>query len=89
MTLRPQGDRAVVQIVDTGPGLPKSQESRIFDRFFRGSPHASEGTGLGLAIARRIAERHAFCLTVENRGDGNTGVCARIAFEAAPKPEPS
>ena len=89
VTLRRQGDRPVLEIVDTGPGLPKGQESRIFDRFFRGSPHASEGTGLGLAIARRIAERHAFCLTVENRGDGNTGVCARIAFGAAPKPEPS
>ena len=85
VTLRHQGDQPVVEIVDTGPGLPKGNEARIFDRFFRGSPHDSDGTGLGLAIARRIAERHAICLTVENRGDGQTGVCARVVFGTAPK----
>ncbi len=85
VTLYHQDGRPIVEIVDTGPGLPKGNEARIFDRFFRGSPHDPEGTGLGLAIARRIAERHAICLTVENRGDGQTGVCARIVFGTAPK----
>jgi two-component system OmpR family sensor kinase len=80
-----QGDRATVEIVDTGPGLPKGQEGRIFDRFFRGSPHASEGAGLGLAIARRIAEHHSFDLIVENRADGHTGVCARLVLGPAPQ----
>ena len=78
-------DRPAVEIVDTGPGLPKGQEERIFDRFFRGSPYGSEGTGLGLAIARRIAERHGFDLTVENRADGLTGVCARVVLAPAPE----
>ncbi|HEY6579331.1 MAG TPA: ATP-binding protein [Rhizomicrobium sp.] len=78
-----QGDRPTVAIVDTGPGLPKGQEDRIFDRFFRGSTHDAGGTGLGLAIARRIAERHSFDLTVENRDDGPTGVCARIVLSPA------
>jgi two-component system OmpR family sensor kinase len=85
VTLFSLGDRPIVEIVDAGPGLPRGQEGRIFDRFFRGSPHDAEGTGLGLAIARRIAERHAIGLTVENRDDGNTGVCARIALGTAPK----
>jgi len=80
VTLFSQGDRPIVEVVDTGLGLPTGQEDRIFDRFFRGSPHDAEGTGLGLAIARRIAERHAFRLTVESRGDGHTGVCARVVF---------
>ena len=89
VSLFSRGDQLIVEIVDTGPGLPRGQEDRIFDRFFRGSPHDLEGTGLGLAIARRIAERHALGLTVENRGDGHTGVCARIAFGTAPKAAPS
>ena len=80
VNLRDRDDGPVVEIVDTGPGLPKGEEARIFDRFFRGSPHDADGTGLGLAIARRIAERHSFDLSVENRTDGQTGVCARIVF---------
>ncbi|WP_296714480.1 ATP-binding protein [Rhodoblastus sp.] len=72
--------RPVVEIVDTGPGLPKGAETRIFDRFYRGAPHDTEGTGLGLAIARRIAERHGFELTVENRADGSNGVIARVVM---------
>ena len=80
-----QGDRPVVEIVDTGPGLPKGQEHRVFDRFFRGFPHDAEGTGRGLAIARRIAERHSLGLTVENCSDGVVGVCARITFGTASK----
>ena len=86
VSLYHQSERMVVEIMDTGPGLPKGQESRIFDRFYRGFPHDAEGTGLGLAIARRIAERHSLDLAVENRSDGNTGVCARIAFALPPKP---
>jgi two-component system OmpR family sensor kinase len=89
VTLFSEGDQPIVEIVDTGSGLPKGREDRIFDRFFRGAPDESEGTGLGLAIARRIAERHAFCLTVENRGDGHTGVRARIAFGPAREAAPS
>lgn len=72
--------RPMVEIVDTGPGLPKGGETRVFDRFYRGAPSEASGTGLGLAIARRIAERHGFELTVENRSDGESGVVARVVL---------
>ena len=88
VNLHHQGGRLVIEIVDTGPGLPKGQENRVFDRFFRGSPHDLEGTGLGLAIARRIAERHSFHLWVENRADGTVGVCARVAMGPATMTSP-
>ena len=58
-------------------------EARVFDRFFRAAPQETEGTGLGLSIARRVAERHAFGLTVENRADRETGVVARVSIPAA------
>ncbi len=72
--------RPVVEVVDTGVGLPKGAEARIFDRFYRGAPGNAEGTGLGLAIARRVAERHGFELTVQNRSDGVSGVVARVVL---------
>lgn len=73
---------AVAEVMDTGPGLPKGAETRIFERFYRAAPPDVEGTGLGLAIARRIAERNHFGLAVENRTDGRTGVVARVSIPA-------
>jgi two-component system OmpR family sensor kinase len=73
--------RFVVEVSNTGPLLPSGAETRVFDRFFRASPPGVEGTGLGLAIARRVAERHGFGLTVENRTDAS-GVVARVTIPA-------
>jgi two-component system OmpR family sensor kinase len=70
----------VVEISNTGSGLPEGAESKIFDRFFRAAPQGVEGTGLGLAIVRRVADRHGFDLAVENRVDGVTGVVARMSI---------
>jgi two-component system OmpR family sensor kinase len=44
---------------DGGPGIPVEEQSRIFERFRRGSgPRRSQGAGLGLAIVKAIAEAH-------------------------------
>ena len=72
----------VVEVFNTGAFLPKGAETRVFDRFFRAAPQETEGTGLGLSIARRVAERHGFGLTVENRADGVAGVVARLSIPA-------
>ncbi len=71
-----------VDVLDTGCGLPKDAEVRIFERFFRAAPLGVDGTGLGLAIARRVAERNGFELSVENRSDGRTGVLARVVLDS-------
>jgi two-component system OmpR family sensor kinase len=75
-------DVTVVEVRDTGPGLPENAGERIFERFFRAAPAGVDGAGLGLAIALRIAERNGFGLTVENRADGVSGVSARVAMPA-------
>lgn len=72
--------QTAADILDTGPGLQRGSETRIFDRFYRAAPPDVGGTGLGLAIALRIAERNGLCLTVKNRTDGNTGVLARVVL---------
>ena len=68
--------------LEHGSVSPKGAEARVFDRFFRAAPQETEGTGLGLSIARRVAERHGFGLTVENRADGIAGVVARLSIPA-------
>jgi two-component system OmpR family sensor kinase len=86
VTLDRQGGQAVVEVLDTGPGLPAGAEARIFDRFFRAAPPGVAGTGLGLAIARRIAERHGLGLSVANRPDAPTrsGVRATVGVPILP-----
>ncbi|MCC6801580.1 MAG: GAF domain-containing protein [Anaerolineae bacterium] len=56
-----QADRIVVEVEDSGLGIPEDQQSRLFQPFFRASnARASkiEGTGLGLHLVKNIIERH-------------------------------
>lgn len=60
-------------VKDTGPGVPKHEQRRIFERFARaeGSARRSEGSGLGLAITRAIAEAHGGAVELNSEpGDG-------------------
>lgn len=45
-------------VEDQGPGIPESDQERVFQRFQRGREASGVGTGLGLAIVRQIAESH-------------------------------
>jgi signal transduction histidine kinase len=66
-------DSVVLSVKDTGPGVPASDRSRLFDRFFRGSNPSGKGAGLGLAIARALVEAHGGRIWVESEyGQGAT-----------------
>ncbi len=74
VTVRSVGDDAVIDVLDSGPGVPVEEREAIFDSFFRGRAKASariEGSGLGLAIAREFAEAHGGRIHV--LGDTNGG----------------
>jgi two-component system OmpR family sensor kinase len=75
--LKREGTDALVEVVDSGCGIPDAALPRIFDRFFRAAPADIEGTGLGLAIAKAIADRNGFRLTIMNRLDAQ-GVVAQV-----------
>ena len=81
-------DRAVVEIEDTGPGIPSCDIDRVFEPFFRGSRPTGEGTGLGLAIVKRIVERLNGAITLVNiRDRATTGVRATVDLPAAERLE--
>jgi two-component system OmpR family sensor kinase len=75
---------AVVQIEDTGPGIPPGEMDRIYEPFFRGSQPIEDGTGLGLSIVKRIVDRSGGSIVLENiSGPSGTGLRAtvRLPFE--------
>jgi two-component system, OmpR family, sensor kinase len=76
-------DEAIVEVEDTGPGIPAEERVRVFDRFYRGESAAEGGTGLGLAIVRRIAERHGGSVELLDAGRG-PGLRVRVKLPFRP-----
>ena len=71
VTLGSTAESAVVEVSDSGPGVPASDRERIFDRLVRLDPARSSdsgGAGLGLAIARGFARAHGGDVTCEDPG---------------------
>jgi len=55
---RSRTEGALLEVTDTGPGIPAAERERVFDRFHRRAAAQAEGTGLGLAIVKSIAGHH-------------------------------
>ena len=68
----------VVDVVDTGPGIPPDLRERVFDRFFRVPGTSADGSGLGLAITRAAALRQGLWVELLARSDGASGLVARV-----------
>ena len=73
--VRPEGANVVLEVADTGIGIPADEIDRLFERFFRSSiatERAVQGTGLGLTIAKAIVEAHRGRISVESvEGEGS------------------
>jgi two-component system, OmpR family, sensor histidine kinase KdpD len=91
--IRRSGSRAVVRVVDQGPGIAPADRARIFEPFYRGPGARDEpwgGSGLGLAIARGFVEANRGTISVESLpGQGSSFVVALPIEQAAlPAPDP-
>jgi signal transduction histidine kinase len=74
-------DTLLVQITDSGPGIPPEIQGRIFDPFFTTKP-VGEGTGLGLDIVQRIVRNHQGTIRVESK-PGRTAFQVRLPLARA------
>ncbi len=75
---------AVLEVEDSGIGIPVDEREQIFERFFRGGlarQRAPEGSGLGLAIASWIARQHGASITASEGALG--GALFRVVFPSA------
>ncbi len=76
---RSEGNDAIVEVIDGGPGIAAEEQEHVFDRFYRGSERGeSEGFGLGLAIARRAVERAGGELTLLSRPGAGCRFTVRV-----------
>ena len=65
VSLRLEGNHCVLSVEDSGPGIAREDQARVFDRFFRATEVAHEtGSGLGLAIVKVIAAQHGAAVTL-------------------------
>jgi signal transduction histidine kinase len=80
---RHQGRNLVISVADTGPGIPKELQGRLFQSFV--TANKPGGTGLGLAIVRKIAEEHGGSVNVHSSAAGAT---FEISLPMKPVPDP-
>ncbi len=73
VSCRGEGDKTVFAVRDEGPGIPRQDQQRIFERFYRVEKHRGDhwgGTGLGLAICRNIIRNHGGTIWVQSPNPG-------------------
>jgi signal transduction histidine kinase len=93
LRIRQDDDTAIIEVEDTGSGIPESERHRVFDRFYRILGTNVDGSGLGLAIVREIVERHEGSIRIESnpssRDPALPGTLITVAFDAVPGDEPA
>ena len=74
MAAEARGDRVLLSVTDTGPGIEPRHQQRLFERFYRADPgrsRAAGGTGLGLAIVKHLAQLQGGEVFVESSAAGS------------------
>jgi signal transduction histidine kinase len=73
-----EGERAILEVADQGPGIPEADRQSVLDRFVRLEPsRTTPGNGLGLSLVRAIARRHDGSVTL---ADNRPGLRVRLQF---------
>ncbi len=73
----------LLEVLDRGPGIPKEDPARIFDKFYRlPVPEGVRGTGLGLSICKGIVEAHGGTIRAENRPGGGLRIAIKLPYRS-------
>jgi two-component system, OmpR family, sensor kinase len=87
VSVRREGDNAVLEVADRGPGVPPEMRERVFERFARGAGDAtpSGGSGLGLAIVRAVTTSHGGSVEVRDAEGGGARFVVTLPAKAVPR----
>jgi len=91
MTVEKTGKRCVVQVADSGSGIPKNERDAVFTPFFRSVKHrsAAPGTGLGLAITKSIITAHNGAIAVTSNENAGSTFSITLPCTTRPKKKDS
>jgi two-component system sensor histidine kinase GlrK len=85
---RLDGHDVLIEVADTGPGVPEHERARIFEAFYQGAtPHGGlvRGTGIGLSVVQEFVQAHGG--TIELVDGDFPGAHFRVRLPAAPMDE--
>jgi two-component system OmpR family sensor kinase len=87
VSVRREGDDAVLEVADRGPGVPVDMRERVFERFARGAGDAapSGGSGLGLAIVRAVTAAHDGTVELSAAEGGGARFVVTLPAETTPR----
>ncbi|MGS0687809.1 ATP-binding protein [Nakamurella sp. GG22] len=85
LTLRSSGTDAELTVSDTGPGIAPDQQSKVFDRFYRGSgARAEQGSGIGLAIVADLVRVNGGHIDLSSTPGSGTTITVTLPLNAVP-----
>ena len=78
----------LIEVADTGLGIPNQELSRVFEPYYRANSnkHTAEGTGLGLAIVKRFVEAHEGSIDVKSRENEGSRFTVRLPYKNVAAP---
>ena len=90
--VRKEGDEAVLEVADRGPGLDAEDAARVFERFYRADPSRARdrgGTGLGLAVVAALIEAHGGRVELDTTPGSGATFRVRLPVEPVTAAEPA
>jgi two-component system OmpR family sensor kinase len=90
--VRKEGDEAILEVADQGPGLDAADAARVFERFYRADPSRARdrgGTGLGLAVVAALIEAHGGRVELDTTPGSGATFRIRLPVEPVTAAEPA
>ncbi len=78
---------AIIEVSDSGPGIPEAESDAVFEPFYRGDRAPQGGAGLGLAISRSLVELHGGRIWVTSAPGQGARFCVSLPLAGAPASE--